>query len=459
MAQGLEQIAAAVRRDRVSRRVGRITGIEAGLLQVANLADHAATGDQVRIGPDGLLRGEVLTMTDRHVAILPESGAEGLRLGHRVVLDGAAHLAPDDGWVGRIIDPHGAPLDGRPLLPGAVAHPLHGESINPTARRRLGPRMETGLSVFNTLLPIVRGQRLGLFAGSGVGKSTLLAQLSQGVNADVVVIAMVGERTREVREFVERVMGPVGMRRTVLVVATSDQAPARRRRCAPAAMTVAEHFRDQGKQVLLLVDSITRLADAHRDIAIAAGEAPSLRGYPPSTMSMIAGLCERAGPGIDGTGDITALFTVLVAGSDMEEPLADTMRGLLDGHVVLDRRIAERGRFPAIDVLRSVSRALPDAANEAENVLIGEARRLMGAYDQAELMIQSGLYTPGSDPQLDKAVTAWPKLDAFVARSEHGTTSDSFVAMAECLPSDSRRPMPKPQTPDASSAASSDTDD
>lgn len=456
MARGFEQIAAAVRRDRVCRRVGRIARIEAGLLQVANLADQAALGDQVRIGPEGLIRGEVLRLDDRFVSILPEGFGEGLRLGHRVILDGASTLAPDDSWIGRIIDPHGKPFDKRPLVPGEQARPLQGTPINPTLRKPMGARMETGLSVFNTLLPIARGQRLGLFAGSGVGKSTLLAQLSQRVQADVVVIALVGERTREVRDFVERVMGPAGMKRTVLVVATSDQPPALRRRCAPAAMAVAEHFRDQGKQVLLLVDSITRLADAHREIAIAAGEPPSLRGYPPSTMSMIAGLCERAGPGPEGTGDITALFTVLVAGSDMEEPLADTLRGLLDGHVVLDRRIAERGRFPAIDVLRSVSRSLPEVASDAENVLIGEARRLLGAYDQAELMIQSGLYTPGSDPTIDKAVTAWPKLDAFVARSEPEGATDSFVALAACLPKDRARAQapaaketPKPGRPTA----------
>lgn len=439
MARGLEQIAAAVARDRTTRRVGRISKIEAGLLHVSNLGRHAALGDQVRIGPRGHIRGEVLRLDGGSVSVLPEGNGDGLRLDDRVILDGVAAIAPDDDWVGRIVDPYGLPLDGRPLLPGPAARPLTGAPINPTQRKPLGARMETGLSVFNTLLPIVRGQRLGLFAGSGVGKSTLLGHLSQGVEADVVVIALVGERTREVRDFVERVMGPAGMRRTVLVVATSDHAPALRRRCAPAAMAVAEHFRDQGKQVLLLIDSVTRLADAHREIAIAGGEPPSLRGYPPSTMSMIAGLCERAGPGPEGTGDITALFTVLVAASDMDEPLADTLRGLLDGHIVLDREIAERGRFPAIDVLRSVSRALPDAASEAENVLIQEARRLLGAYDRAEMMIQSGLYTPGADPVVDKAVVAWPKLDAFVARSEMGTTTDSFLALATCLPKDGTR--------------------
>lgn len=433
MRPSLEQIAAVVRRDKLVRPVGRITGLEAGLVQASGLSCRAALGDRVRLGPDQALGGEILRMDVGGVSILPEGPGNGLQLQQPVILDGPAEIAPDDGWVGRVIDPQGRPLDHRPLLPGAETRRLHGQPVNPTERRALGPRMETGMAVFNTLLPIVRGQRLGLFAGSGVGKSTLLAQLSQGVQADVIVIALVGERNREVLEFVERVLGPRGMKKTILVVATSDRPPALRRRCPHAAMAVAEHFRDQGKQVLLLVDSVTRLADAHREIAIAGGELPSLHGYPPSTMSMIAGLCERAGPGCEGEGDITALFTVLVAGSDMEEPLADTLRGLLDGHVVLDRSIAERGRFPAIDVVRSVSRSLPEAASDAENVLIAEARRLLGAYDRSELMIRSGLYTPGADPLLDKAVEAWPRLDAFAARSEAGSATDSFLTLAACL--------------------------
>ncbi len=224
--------------------------------------------------------------------------------------------------------------------------------------------------VLNTLLPIVAGQRLGLFAGSGVGKSRLLGQLARNMEADVVVVALIGERGREVNEFVTRVLGGEGMRCAVVVAATSDQSALTRRRCAWAAMSVAEHFRDTGRNVLLLADSVTRFAEAHREIAVAAGEAPALRGYPPSVAPLITALCERAGPGAAGQGHITAVFSVLVAGSDMEEPVADILRGVLDGHVVLSRDIAERGRFPAIDVGRSVSRSLPDAATAAENTLL-----------------------------------------------------------------------------------------
>ena len=243
---------------------------------------------------------------------------------------------------------------------------------------------------------------------------------------------MVGERGRELREFVESVLGPEGMARAVVVAATSDQSPLMRRRCAWAAMAVAEHFRDAGRHVLFLADSITRFAEAHREIALASGEAPSHRGFPPSTSQMIMALAERSGPGPEGSGDITAIFSVLVAGSDMEEPVADILRGVLDGHVVLDRAIAERGRFPAVEVLRSVSRSLPHAATDPENALIGRARAALGLYAESELMIKAGLYAPGSDPKLDEAVRLWPALDGFAARTSPDAGT-SFAMLADAL--------------------------
>ncbi|PIL17795.1 hypothetical protein P775_23050, partial [Puniceibacterium antarcticum] len=297
----------------------------------------------------------------------------------------------------------------------------------PAAQRRaLGARLDTGLAVFNTLLPVVKGQRIGLFAGSGIGKSRLLAQFARGMQADVVVLALVGERGREVRDFVTKVLGPEGMARAVVVAATSDRSPLERRRCPQAAMTIAEHFRDQGKHVLYLADSITRFAEAHREVAIASGEMPALRGFPPSTAHQIMTLAERAGPGMGSMGDITAVFSVLVAGSDMDEPIADILRGVLDGHVVLDRQIAERGRFPAVDLLRSVSRSLPEAASEDENIQIALARRLLGAYARSETMIRAGLYRNGSDTQLDQAIKAWPELETFLAETEASGIDDSF---------------------------------
>jgi flagellum-specific ATP synthase len=282
------------------------------------------------------------------------------------------------------------------------------------------------MAITNTFLPIVRGQRVGLFAGSGVGKSNLLGHLAKHMEADVVVIAMIGERGRELRHFVDEVMGSEGLKRTVVVTATSDQSPLQRRRCAWSAMTVAEHFRDQGKSVLFLADSITRFAEAHREIAVAAGEAPVLRGYPPSTSHLIMSLCERAGTGHLNQGDITALFSVLVAGSDMDEPVADILRGVLDGHIILDRSIAERGRYPAIDVLRSVSRSLPGAASDEENALLSQARKMLGIYDRNAMMIRAGLYTHGSDPEVDQAITVWPELDGFLAKVDATGCKNSF---------------------------------
>jgi flagellum-specific ATP synthase len=223
------------------------------------------------------------------------------------------------------------------------------------------------------------------------------------------------------------------MKRAVVVAATSDQSPLVRRRCVFSAMAIAEHFRDQGLHVLFLADSITRFAEAHREVALASGEQGNLRGYPPSTSHQIMGLAERAGPGLEGAGDITAVFSVLVAGSDMDEPIADILRGSLDGHVVLDRRIAERGRYPAIDVLRSVSRSLPWAATEAENAMIADARKLLGAHDRAALMIQAGLYVAGSDPLVDRAIRVVPALDTFLTEDAPGGVQASFRRLAECL--------------------------
>ena len=380
---------------------------------------------------------------------MTDGPADGIALGAEVRHLGVAEIAPDDSWIGRIIDPYGAPLDGRPLLRGPRPRPLRADAPPAAQRRRLGARLPTGVAVFDTMLPLVRGQRIGLFAGSGVGKSSLLAKFARGVAADVVVIALVGERGRELREFVERVLGPAGMARAVVVTATSDQSALVRRRCAAAAMAVAEHFRDQGRHVLLLADSITRFAEAHREVALAAGEVASLRGYPPSVAHAIMALSERAGPGSEraGGGDITAVFTVLVAGSDMEEPIADILRGVLDGHVVMDRTIAERGRFPAVDVLRSISRSLPDAASDAENRLISLARQVLGAWDRSEMMIQAGLYAKGSDPMVDMAIAIWPALDAILAQDAPETgVAGSFAALAKVL----GQPAPQVETQDNS---------
>ncbi|RBO51207.1 flagellum-specific ATP synthase FliI [Rhodovulum sp. BSW8] len=424
------------------RTVGRVVAAGSGTVTVAGLSDSAGLGDlvEIRHGRGPRRRGEVLALAEGTVTVLPDGTPEGLSVGDRAILLGPGEIAPHSSWLGRVVDPFGQPLDGRPLMPGPAPRPLRAAPPPATERRPLGGRLGTGLAAFDTLLPIVRGQRIGLFAGSGVGKSSLLSKFARGVEADMAVIALVGERGREVGEFVSQILGPDGMARAVVVAATSDQSPMVRRRAAWAAMAVAEHFRDQGNHVLFLADSVTRFAEAHRELALAAHEPAALRGYPPSTAQAIMALAERAGPGVAGSGDITAVFSVLVAGSDMEEPVADILRGVLDGHIVLDRRIAERGRFPAIDLLRSVSRSLPRAATGDENALIARARRMLGAYDRAEMMIQAGLYAAGSDPEIDAAIAVWPALDAFLSEDAPGGVAESFARLAGIL--ETAKPAP-----------------
>ncbi|WP_341223622.1 FliI/YscN family ATPase [Loktanella salsilacus] len=429
-----DRMSAAIAAATAVRAVGRVQAVTGSSVQISGLIRSLHQGDRVEImARNGVVRADVVRLQDQLGHALIDGPADGIAIGDPVRLLRKPRFAPDDSWIGRVVDPDGCPLDGRSLLPGVKEADLQNTPPPAHQRRPLGARMETGLAVMNTLLPLVRGQRIGLFAGSGVGKSSLLADLARGVTADVIVIALVGERGREVRHFTENVLGPQGMARTIVVAATSDRAPQVRRRCAWAATAIAEHFRDQGLQVLLLVDSVTRYCEAHREISVVAGEQANLRGYPPSTAGAIASLCERAGPGIEEAGDITAVYTVLVAGSDMDEPVADMLRGVLDGHIVLDRGIAERGRFPAIDVLRSVSRSLPDAADRLENVIIGEARKRFAAYDQAALMIQAGLYEAGSDTSIDAAIACREPLEQFLTIKDRRNIAGHFAALKLAL--------------------------
>lgn len=433
--------------------VGRVRAVHGGTIKIGGFGSEARLGDRIRIlrQSDKWLSGEVIQIDESMVVMLPDEDPTGVSLGDRATLLDASNIAPADNWIGRIIDPFGQPLDGRPLLRGPAMRPLRADPPRAAYRRSLGERLETGTTAFNTFLPIVRGQRIGLFAGSGVGKSSLLGHLGQHMEADIVVFALIGERGRELRDFVENVLGSHGMQRSVIVAATSDQSPLVRRRCAWSAMSVAEHFRDQGKHVLFLADSITRFAEAHREVATAAGEMPALRGFPASTAHMIMSLCERAGPGTDGSGDITALLSVLVAGSDMDEPVADILRGVLDGHVVLDRKIAERGRYPAIDLLRSVSRSLPAAASDMENETLLNARRLLGSYARSETMIKAGLYSEGTDAELDQALKIWPELDAFIAEKETVSIQNSFDRLSIILRrAGLGRPSPRTRAPSQS---------
>jgi flagellum-specific ATP synthase len=437
----LDRLAAEFGRLRLLHPLGRVAGASGGVVLATGLCSSARLGDRASIVDSGRMIGaEVVRIGADLVHLLPEGPIDGVRIGDPIRLDLPPVFAPDPSWIGRVIDPDGRPLDGRPLLPGTQGRSLRAEPPAPHRRRAMGARVDTGYAVFDTLLPLARGQRIGLFAGSGVGKSMLLAGLARSVQADVIVIGLVGERGREVRHFVESVLGPEGMARTIVVAATSDRSPQVRRRCAWAATAVAEHFRDAGDHVLLLLDSVTRFAEAHRELSISAGEPAALRGFPASTGPAIAGLCERAGPGLADAGDITAIYSVLVAGSDMEEPVADWLRGVLDGHVVLDRAIAERGRFPAVDLLRSVSRSLPESASKGENAMIGEARSMLGTYEKAALMIRAGLYVAGTDPEIDAATACHAGLDRFVTLQGMPNAPASFAALRQAL-APSRQPQ------------------
>ncbi|MFQ5624006.1 MAG: FliI/YscN family ATPase [Paracoccaceae bacterium] len=440
------------------RARGSVCAIESGTVALGGLARRCRVGDLVTVTTAARRRigGEIVALRGDAAVMLPFDHPEGVALGDAAECRPQAPLRPSLHWRGRMLDAFGRPMDGRPVLNGTRPAELRCAPPPAVGRKRLGGRLETGLAVFNTMLPIARGQRTGLFAGSGVGKSSLLGSLARGVEADVIVFALIGERGRELVEFVTSTLGEAALRRSVVLAATSDLSPLIRRRAAWTAMSVAETFRDAGHHVLLLADSVTRFAEAHREVALAAGEPPSLRAFPPSTGHMIAALTERAGPGPGGSGDITAVFSVLVAGSDMDDPVADILRGVLDGHVVLDREIAERGRFPAIDVRRSVSRSLPRAATAGENALLARARGILGTYHRVEPMVQTGLYVSGADAAADDAVARWPHLDAFFSR-ENISVADSFAALAEAVGQAGDAPAPDVSAGSAEPLAAADT--
>jgi flagellum-specific ATP synthase len=424
---------------RISRitRWGHLESVRGASLIVSGLGRAAAIGDRVRVeATNGSVPGEIVAFTGDTVTVMVEGRAEGLTSGARVVLTESSDLYPCAAWLGRVVDGSGRPLDFKgPLPQGNRAMKLRGIAPEAFGRRLMGPRLETGIRLLDVFVPICRGQRLGVFAASGVGKSTLMGMLARFVAADVIVVGLIGERGREVREFLDRILGEAGLNRSVVVVATSDQPALARRRAALATLSIAEWFRDAGKQVLCLLDSVTRLAQAQREIGLAAGEPATARSYTPSVFAELPALLERAGPGVGGEGDITGIFTVLVDGDDHDEPVSDAVRGILDGHLVLDRRIGERGRWPAVDVLRSVSRALPRCHADVENAMLARARRLMSAYENMADMIRLGAYRAGSDPLVDEAILKYEAFEDFLRQgvNERSVAADAFTALGQIL--------------------------
>lgn len=422
--------------SRLYRLWGTVTDVAPGMLKIAGVGELAGVGNEVLIQKPGqTIHGEILSISGESVTALLFSPCDTIRIGDRVEIEPEASIEPGDHWLGHVINYKGEIAGGDPSTPPlrASVRRLNAPALPPHERRRLGPRLSTGWEVTDTLLPLCRGQRIGLFAGSGIGKSTFLGSLAVGLEADRVVIALIGERGREVNEFVQHTLTPEMRSRAVVVTATASESPGAKKRAANCAIATAEHFRDQGHNVLFLFDSITRLAEAHRETALLAGEVPALNAFPPSTVRVVAELAERAGPGTDGKGDITAVFSVLVAGSDLEEPVADMIRGMLDGHIILARPIAERGRFPAIDVLKSVSRCLPHAATAEENDLLREYRRMIALYEEVAPMLRANLYEFGKDPVSDRAIALFPALDNFVATRNAKGIEASFNDLREIL--------------------------
>lgn len=396
------------------QRTGQVTRVLGLHLEVAGV--DAAVGDEVVVELDARsLTTQVVAVQSESLVCMPYGDTAGIRAGSRARATGTPPMiAVGDGLLGRVLDGLGRPLDGRPLPAGLTPVTLDGTAPHPLERARIDTALPLGVRALDTLVPCGRGQRLGIFAGSGVGKSSLLSMVARGTTADVSVLALIGERGREVREFLEHDLGSEGLARSVVVVATSDEAPLVRLRAAFTATRVAEHFRDAGAHVVLMMDSLTRFAMAQREVGLSAGEPPATRGYPPSVFALLPKLLERAGAA--PVGSITGLYTVLVEGDDMQDPIGDTARSILDGHVVLSRKLATAGHFPTIDVLESISRLVPSITDRAQRDAATELRRILAAHRDARDLIDIGAYVPGTNPLVDRAVALQEPIRSFLTQ-------------------------------------------
>jgi flagellum-specific ATP synthase len=422
------------------RRFGRVARLEGLLVEVTGAAGAISLGGRVTLTAGGARRipCEVVGFRDGRALLMPLGSLDGLTLGARADFeDRPALVYPSTAWLGRVVDAFAQPTDNLgPLPQGTVGYPLKAPPPAASTRNRVGRKLDLGVRAVNAFTTVCQGQRLGIFSGSGVGKSTLLGMLARNTDADAIVIGLIGERGREVKEFVEDDLGEEGRRRSVVVAATSDEPPLVRRQAAYLATAVAEQLRDQGLQVLLLMDSVTRFAMAQREIGLSAGEPPATKGYTPTVFAELPRLLERAGPGPEGSsGSITGLFTVLVEGDDHNEPVADAVRGILDGHIVLERNIAERGRFPAMNVLKSVSRAMPGCNTEEEQAIVARARATLAAYEDMAELIRLGAYKVGTNPEVDRAIGLYPQLEAFLVqkKDERATLTEGYSALDRIL--------------------------
>ena len=405
---------------------GRVVGVRGLMIEVAGPIHTMSIGARVVIetGNGRNIPCEVVGFSGANALLMPFAALEGVRRGCRAVVTSvAAAVRPSPAWLGRVVNAMGEPIDGKgPLPPWPSPYPFRNPPPPAHARMRVGAPLDLGVRALNTFITCCRGQRMGIFSGSGVGKSVLLSMLARNVSADVSVIGLIGERGREVQEFLQDDLGVEGLKRSVVVVSTSDEPALMRRQAGYLTLAIAEYFRDLGQDVLVLMDSITRFAVAQREIGLSAGEPPTAKGYTPTVFTELPRLLERAGPGV-AAGTITGMFSVLVEGDDHNEPVADAVRAILDGHVVMERAIAERGRYPAINVLKSVSRTMPRAADPAYLAVINRARQVMATYADMEELIRLGAYRPGSSAEVDEAIRLHGPLEAFLAQNKDDATN------------------------------------
>jgi flagellum-specific ATP synthase len=417
--------------------VGEVTGVVGLVIQ--SQGPRAMVGELCWVAPHtGDRQGfwaEVVGFQNGKVLLMPLGTLDGLSPGWEVHATGETQpVAVGESLLGRVLDGLGRPMDGFGPLMETQKYPVNAKPPDAMARQRITEPLSTGVRAIDGLITLGKGQRLGIFAGSGVGKSTLMGMLARGTSADVNVIALIGERGREVREFIEEDLGEEGLRRSVVVVATSDQPALVRIRGALVATAIAEYFRDQGRDVLLMMDSVTRLAMAQREVGLAVGEPPATRGYTPSVFAMLPKVLERSGSGAIGT--ITGIYTVLVDGDDMNEPVADAVRGILDGHLVLSRRLASSNQYPAIDILSSISRTMPNVTESAHRRLAARFRSTLAVFRESEDLVNIGAYQPGANPALDFAINKLPQMNQFLAQSTQGLSDlrAAIEGLAEIFP-------------------------
>ena len=428
---------------------GRVRAVRGLSIEIAGPVDQMRVGSRLKIdaSPDPDIPCEIVGFSGNRALAMPFSALEGVRLEARTTFNstqgGGAGVRPGPGWLGRVVNAMGEPIDGKgPLPEGPDLYRFRASPPPAHQRGRVGGPLDLGVRALNTFTTCCRGQRLGIFSGSGVGKSVLFSMLAVNTASDVAVIGLIGERGREVQEFITDDLGEAGLARSVVVVATADEAALMRRQAAFLTMALAEYFRDAGQDVLCLIDSVTRFALAQREIGLACGEPPTTRGYTPTVFTELPKLLERAGPGT-GAGTITGLFTVLIEGDDHNEPVADAVRAVLDGHVVMDRRIADQGRYPAIDVMRSISRTMPACVKTEHLEILKQSRVLMGAYADMEEIIRLGAYRRGTDPLIDRAIELHPHFEEFLSQSKgDATTIDAgYERLAQILNSKPDQPQ------------------